>query len=98
KNPDRRTSAGARSFSTDQLDLGAYSDVKAAKLKTYADPDVTARLRALAVKLSNEGSARDAEKIQSLKQAIAEGRFKGDAEIIADRLIEAAKDIFSTRH
>lgn len=36
-------------------------------------------------------------RIQEIKQAIAEGRFKVNPEAIADRLIETARDLLNTR-
>lgn len=37
----------------------------------------------------------DMARIQEIKQAISEGRFKINAEAIADRLIESARDLVS---
>ncbi|MDR1995052.1 flagellar biosynthesis anti-sigma factor FlgM [Azonexus sp.] len=37
-------------------------------------------------------------RIQEIKQAIAEGRFKINPEAIADRLIESARDLVSASH
>lgn len=36
-------------------------------------------------------------KIQEIKQAIAEGRFKVNPEAIADRLIETARDLLNNK-
>lgn len=39
----------------------------------------------------------DIARIEEIKQAIAEGRFKINASAIADRLIESARDILDTQ-
>ncbi|MCL2345640.1 MAG: flagellar biosynthesis anti-sigma factor FlgM [Desulfobulbus sp.] len=40
----------------------------------------------------------NAARIQEIKQAIAEGRFKVNPEAIADRLIESARDLVHAGH
>lgn len=37
-------------------------------------------------------------RIQEIKQAISEGRFKINPEAIADRLIESARDLVNSKH
>lgn len=37
-------------------------------------------------------------RIQEIKQAISEGRFKINPEAIADRLIESARDLLNSKH
>jgi len=44
---------------------------------------------------SNEKPPVNSAKIQEIKQAIAEGRFKVNPEAIADRLIETARDLLN---
>lgn len=39
----------------------------------------------------------DSERVQAIKQAIAEGRFSINAGAIADRLIDSARDLISSQ-
>ena len=43
------------------------------------------------------GKLMDVAKVQEIKRAIAEGRFKIDSEVVADRLIESARDLIASR-
>lgn len=43
------------------------------------------------------GKLIDVAKVQEIKQAIAEGRFKINSEVVADRLVESVRDLISTR-
>lgn len=42
-------------------------------------------------------SVVDMERVQQIKQAISDGVFKVNPEVVADRLIEAAKELISTK-
>jgi len=39
----------------------------------------------------------DAAKVAEIRQAISEGRFKVNSEVVADRLIETARDLIDSR-
>jgi negative regulator of flagellin synthesis FlgM len=39
----------------------------------------------------------DKARVEEIKQAIAEGKFKVNAEVVADRLIDTVKELLSTR-
>lgn len=40
----------------------------------------------------------DAAKVAEIKQAISEGRFKVNSEVVADRLIETVRELIGNRH
>jgi negative regulator of flagellin synthesis FlgM len=46
---------------------------------------------------SNDQTTVNTAKIQEIKQAISQGRFKINPEAIADRLIETARDLVNTQ-
>lgn len=54
----------------------------------------TAQLRSMASGLSNT-SVVDKEKVATIKQAISEGRFQVNSGVIADRLIDSARELIS---
>jgi negative regulator of flagellin synthesis FlgM len=54
----------------------------------------TAQLRSLKSSLDNT-SVVDKEKVAAIKQAISEGRFQVNSSVIADRLIDTAKELIS---
>lgn len=43
------------------------------------------------------GKLIDVAKVQEIKQAIAAGRFRINSEVVADRLIESARDLIASR-
>lgn len=43
------------------------------------------------------GKLIDVAKVQEIKQAIAEGRFKINCGVVADRLIESVRDLIASR-
>ena len=54
-----------------------------------------AQLRSLGSSVANS-SVVDAEKVAAIKQAISEGRFKVNPEMVADRLIDSVKDMLDS--
>lgn len=57
---------------------------------------MSAQIQALETSLADV-SIIDAAKVEAVKQAISEGRFKVDAGVVADRLINAAKELLSRK-
>jgi negative regulator of flagellin synthesis FlgM len=57
---------------------------------------LSSQLAALESSLENV-SVVDTARVESIKQAISEGRFKVDADAIADRLIETVKEMVLSR-
>lgn len=53
---------------------------------------LSARLQAIESRLSG-GEAIDAARVAEIKQAIAEGRFQINPEVIADRLLETVREL-----
>ena len=43
------------------------------------------------------GSVVDIERVQQIKQAISDGTFKINSEVVSDRLLETAKELISTK-
>lgn len=43
----------------------------------------------------NDGAPMDSARVEAIKQAIAEGRFKINPEMIADRLLNSVKETFA---
>lgn len=56
----------------------------------------TAKLQSMESSMANSPIA-DAGKVSEIRQAISEGRFKVNSEIVADRLIETVKDLISKK-
>jgi negative regulator of flagellin synthesis FlgM len=54
----------------------------------------TAQLQSLGKSVAN-ASVVDAEKVAAIKQAISEGRFKVNHEVVADRLIDSVKELIN---
>jgi len=54
----------------------------------------SAQLRSMQSSLDNT-SVVDKEKVATIKQAISEGRFQLNSGVIADRLIDSAKELIS---
>jgi negative regulator of flagellin synthesis FlgM len=54
----------------------------------------TAQLRSMKSSLDNT-SVVDREKVATIKQAISEGRFQLNSSVIADRLIDSAKELIT---
>jgi negative regulator of flagellin synthesis FlgM len=69
----------------------------ASAIPVTADPSTKIELSSTAsTLLHNESSADfDAEKVARMSQAIADGSFKVNAEVIADKLISNAKEVLT---
>ena len=76
-------------------------NVQAAQLESTSAESVTlsplsAQLKSLEKKVA-ASSVFDAEKVDAIKAAIANGQFKVDSEKVADGLINSVKDLLSTQ-
>jgi len=60
--------------------------------KTVALSRLSSQLQAIESSLSGNG-ALDTARIQEIKQAISEGRFRVNAEVVADRLLDTVKEL-----
>jgi negative regulator of flagellin synthesis FlgM len=69
-------------------------DVKSAESVTLSP--LSAQLKSLEEKVS-ASNVFDAEKVEAIKSAIANGQFKVDSEKVADGLINSVKDFLSTQ-
>jgi negative regulator of flagellin synthesis FlgM len=71
--------------------------VKTAQTKAAAGPDASAKveLSSTAATLMSSGSSAefDTEKVARISQAISEGKFKINPEVIADKLISNAQEL-----
>ena len=72
------------------------SSTPAAGQNSVSITPTPAEIQALETTLSDI-SVIDAAKVEAVKQAISEGRFKIDAGAVADRLINAAKELLNRR-
>lgn len=61
--------------------------------KTSAAPQDNVQLGSLATKVEGSAPPFDSARIDAIKQAISEGRFKINPEKIADSLIASAKEL-----
>jgi len=53
---------------------------------------LSSQLQSIESSLASEG-VFDAARVEEIKQAISEGRFKVNAEVVADRLLETVKEL-----
>jgi len=74
---------------------------RAAKKETSAPQGDRVELSALSTQLqafqSDAAGGVDVARVQEIKQAISEGRFKVNAEVVADKLLETVKDLLQNR-
>ena len=59
--------------------------------------DLSARLHALESGSSVEADF-DANKVETIKQAIRDGKFEVNSEAVADKLISSVSELFGNRH
>ena len=87
----------AGSPSPAQAQEAAKAQPAASAIPATADPSAKIELSdAAATLLDNPSSADfDAEKVARISQAIADGSFKIDPEVIADKLISNAKELLT---
>ena len=58
--------------------------------------DLASRLQSLESEMA-AGQPFDAGRVEEIKQAIRDGRFKVNAEVVADRLIESMKELLARK-
>lgn len=54
---------------------------------------LSSQLQAIESNLANGGEVVDRARVEEIKQAISDGRFKVNPEVIADRLLETVRDL-----
>ncbi|MGE5526865.1 MAG: flagellar biosynthesis anti-sigma factor FlgM [Rhodospirillaceae bacterium] len=74
---------------------------RAAKQEAPASQGDRVELSPLSAQLqafrSDAAGEVDMARVQEIKQAISEGRFKVNAEVVADKLLETVKDLLQNR-
>lgn len=70
---------------------------KSATAKASTAPQDSVQLSGLSPNVETAGAPVDTARVDAIKQAISEGRFKVNPEAIADGLIAAAKDLMFER-
>lgn len=98
KNP---VALGVDKTGTAKLGSANNKNAQAAQVGTKSAESVTlsplsAQMKSLEEKVS-ASSVFDAEKVDAIKSAIANGQFKVDSEKVADGLINSVKDFLSTQ-
>jgi negative regulator of flagellin synthesis FlgM len=64
--------------------------------ETVTLSDLASRLQSLESEMA-AGQPFDAARVEEIKQAIRDGRFKVNAEVVADRLIESMKELLARK-
>lgn len=82
----------------DEKGLSARADAR--KDSTPSAPTVqlstlSARMREIESRLGNAGVV-DAARVEQIKQAISDGRFKVNADVVADKLIDTVRELISS--
>lgn len=57
---------------------------------------LSSQLQSIESNLASDG-VFDAARVQEIRQAISEGRFKVNAEVVADRLLDTVKELLQAR-
>jgi negative regulator of flagellin synthesis FlgM len=77
-------------------DAPRASGAAKAGAETVSLSELANRLQALESEVA-AGQPFDAARVEEIKQAIREGRFKVNAEVVADRLIESMKELLARK-
>jgi negative regulator of flagellin synthesis FlgM len=88
---------------TDSVRLDAPSATKSGKTGAADKPSADVAISSVATKLNtlemqfSGDSGFDAAKVESIKDAIREGRFSVNAEVVADKLIASAQELIAKK-
>ncbi len=83
---------------TDEKGGGARTDARkdaAPSASTVQLSVLSARMREIESRLGDT-QIIDAARVEEIKQAIAEGRFKVNADVVADKLIDTVRELISS--
>jgi negative regulator of flagellin synthesis FlgM len=70
------------------------ANAKPAAGASVATSGLSSQLQALEAQMSG-GQVVDAARVSKIKQAMSEGRFKVDPDVVADRLMETVRELIS---
>lgn len=70
---------------------------ESAKTEKTASSNTEVSLSVNAAALQDDAAPIDSSKVQEIRQAISEGRFKINPEAIADRLIDSARELINAQ-
>ncbi|MEO6744001.1 MAG: flagellar biosynthesis anti-sigma factor FlgM [Caldimonas sp.] len=89
------TPATSQGAGVDSAKAGSSTATLAAPTAGAPDPSAKVELSSTAAALLSGATPFDAEKVARISQAIAEGSFKINPEVIADKLIGNARELLS---
>jgi negative regulator of flagellin synthesis FlgM len=87
--------AASQGAGVDSAKAGSPTATLAAPVAGAPDPSAKVELSSTAAALLSGATPFDAEKVARISQAIAEGNFKINPEVIADKLIGNARELLS---
>jgi negative regulator of flagellin synthesis FlgM len=92
--PAQATGAVARGAAQEAAPAAAKPQLQAAEAGSAAPGSTTVKLSATASSLLSASSGDfDADKVERMRRAIADGSFSVNAEVIADKLIANAQEL-----
>lgn len=91
-NDSSQTSLGTTKVNGNAKPGGKASDIAISSGEKLSISDLSTRLNDLEARLSETGEF-DTAKVDAIKQAIREGHFKINADVVADRLVESVKQL-----
>jgi negative regulator of flagellin synthesis FlgM len=91
-NDSSQTSLGSAKINGNAKASGKASNVATPSGEKLSISDLSTRLNDLEARLSETGEF-DTAKVDAIKEAIREGRFKINADVVADRLVESVKQM-----
>jgi negative regulator of flagellin synthesis FlgM len=77
-------------------DAGRAPGASGADPEKVSLSDLAGRLQSLESEMA-AGQPFDAARVEEIKQAIRDGRFKVNAEVVADRLIESVRELLARK-
>ena len=91
-NDSSQTNLGTTKLNGNAKPGGNAAGVTATSGEKLSISDLSTRLNDLEARLSETGEF-DAAKVETIKHAIREGRFKINPDVVADRLVESVKQL-----